>query len=101
VGLIMSVVVAVVEKKNAFLRFNAFQSLLIHGVAFALSFGFTVLSTMLSAMDAGILGLLVSLVSLVVSLGLLGLMIFMMIKAYGGEELQLPYIGPMAKKWSA
>ena len=33
IGLVMSVVVAVVEKQSRFLRFHAFQSLLLHGAA--------------------------------------------------------------------
>jgi uncharacterized membrane protein len=33
-------------------------------------------------------------------LALLGAVIFMMVKAYGNEEYELPVIGEMARKWA-
>jgi uncharacterized membrane protein len=35
----------------------------------------------------------------VVGVAFLGLTIFMMIKAYAGEETELPVVGPMARQW--
>ena len=96
IGLIFSIVVAVAEKKNRSVRFHAFQSLLLHAASFVLGFGVNVAQIALATMDLGAVGLLLSLVGM----AFLGLMIFMMIKANGGEEFELPVIGPMAKGWA-
>jgi uncharacterized membrane protein len=100
IGLIFSIVVAIAEKKSRSVRFHAFQSLLLHAVAFVFGFGLNVLQIALAAIDLGAVGLLFSLVGMVVGVAFLGLAIFMMIKANGGEEFELPVIGPMAKGWA-
>jgi uncharacterized membrane protein len=100
IGLIFSVVAAIVEKQSKFVRFHAFQSLLLHAAVFVLGIGFTILQIVLAMVHLGIVGLLLTLLRLLVGVGFLGLTIFMMIKANGGEELELPVIGEMAKKWA-
>ena len=100
IGLIFSIVVAIAEKKSRSVRFHAFQSLLLHAVAFVLGFGLNVMQIALATIDLGAVGLLLSLVAMVVGVAFLGLAIFMMIKANGGEEFELPVIGPMAKGWA-
>ena len=100
IGLIFSIVVAIAEKKNRSVRFHAFQSLLLHAVAIVLGFGLNVMQIALASIDLGAVGLLLSLVGMVVGVAFLGLAIFMMIKANGGEEFELPVIGPMAKGWA-
>ena len=100
IGLIFSIVVAIAEKKNHSVRFHAFQSLLIHAASFVLGIGLNVAQIALATMDLGAVGLLLSLVGMVVGVAFLGMMIFMMIKANGGEEFELPVIGPMAKGWA-
>ena len=99
IGLIFSIVVAIAEKKSRSVRFHAFQSLLLHAVAIVLGFGLNVMQIALATIDLGAVGLLLSLVGMVVGVAFLGLAIFMMIKANGGEEFELPVIGPMAKGW--
>lgn len=99
IGLIFSIVVAIVEKQSRFLRFHAFQSLLLHAAAIVLWIAF-VAAQAVAAMIAGPLALLVWVVELLVSLALLGLVIFMMVKAYNNEEQPLPLIGDMAKQWA-
>ena len=98
IGLIFSVVVAVVEKQSRFLRFHAFQSLLFHAVLIVLSVAVQVLTMVLSQL-AGLLGLLGSLFGLLVGLLALGVSVLMMIKAYNNEQYELPTIGQMAKNW--
>jgi uncharacterized membrane protein len=98
IGLIFSIVVAVVEKQSRFLRFHAFQSLLFHAALIVLSVAVQVLTMVLSQL-AGLLGLLASLFGLVVGLLALGVSVFMMIKAYNNEQYELPTIGQMAKNW--
>ena len=99
IGLVFSVVVAVVEKQSRFLRFHAFQSLLLHGAALVVLLGIQVLGMILSTIS-GVLAFLISLLSGLVGLGLLGLTIFLMIKAYNNEEYELPQLGQMAKGWA-
>ena len=100
IGLIFSIVAAIVEKQSKFVRFHAFQSLLLHGALIVLGIGFTILQILLAVVHLGIVGLLLTLLRLLIGFGFLGLSIFLMIKANGGEELELPVIGEMAKKWA-
>jgi uncharacterized membrane protein len=97
IGLIFSIVAAIVEKQSKFVRFHAFQSLLLHAAGVVVSIVFLILQIILAVIHLGILG---TLLRLVFGVGFLGLTIFMMVKANGGEELELPVIGEMAKKWA-
>jgi len=99
IGLVFSVVAAIVEKQSRFVRFHAFQSLLLHAAAIVLGIGINVLQVVLGMTGLGAVGLLLSLVGMVVGVAFLGLTIFLMIKANAGEELELPVIGPMARQW--
>jgi uncharacterized membrane protein len=100
VGLVFSVVAAIVEKQSRFVRFHAFQSLLVHAVAIVLGIGINVLQVVLGVAGlGGLVGLLLTLVGMVVGVVFLGLTIFLMIKANGGEEFELPVVGPMARQW--
>ena len=100
VGILFAIVAVIVEKQSRFVRFHAFQSLLLHAVWTVVGIGLWVVQ-MVAHMLLGVLGLLVSLLSLLVLLAGLGALIFMMIKAYNNEEFELPTIGEMARKWAA
>ncbi len=100
IGLVFSIVVAVAEKQSKFLRFHAFQSLLLNGALIVLSIAIQILNVVLAMLHLGIVSLLVSLLMILVGLGMLAVTIMMMIKAFGNEEYQLPVIGPMAQNWS-
>lgn len=99
IGLIFSIVAVIVEKQSRFVRFHAFQSLLLHAAIFVIGFGFTALSIILGFMHLGIASLLLLPVRLVVGLGFVGLCIYLMIQANNGQETELPVIGPMARGW--
>ena len=99
VGLVFSIAVAIVEKENKFIRFHAFQSLLLHGVEFILSFGLQAGAAVVG-IASSTLGALVSLLSLPIAVALLGLQIFLMIKANNNEEFKLPVIGDLATTWA-
>jgi uncharacterized membrane protein len=99
IGLVFSVVAAIVEKHSRFVRFHAFQSLLLHGVFIVLWIAITLVQIGLGIVGLGAVSLLVQLLSWVVGIALLGLTIFLMIKANGGEEFALPVVGPMARQW--
>jgi uncharacterized membrane protein len=97
IGLIFSVVAAIVEKQSKFVRFHAFQSLLLHAATVVLSIGLLIVQIILAVIHMGIVG---TLLRLLLGVGFLGLTIFLMVKANGGEEFELPVIGEMAKKWA-
>jgi uncharacterized membrane protein len=99
IGLVFSVVAAIVEKQSRFVRFHAFQSLLLHAVAIVLGLGVNVAQVVLGIAGLGAVGLLLSLVGMVIGVAFLGLTIFLMIKANGGEEFELPVIGTLARGW--
>ena len=99
IGLVFSVVAAIVEKQSRFVRFHAFQSLLLHGVFIVLWIAITGVQIGLGIVGLGAVSFLVQLLSWVVGIALLGLTIFLMIKANGGEEFELPVVGPMARQW--
>ena len=100
IGLVFSVVAAIVEKQSKFVRFHAFQSLLLHAAAIVIGIGLQVVNVVLAVVHLGIVGLLVSLLGLVVGIGLLAVSVFLMIKANANEEVELPVIGPMARNWA-
>ena len=99
IGLVFSVVAAIVEKQSRFVRFHAFQSLLLHGVFIVLWIAIVLVQVGLGIVGLGVVSLLVQLLSWVVGIALLALTIVLMIKANGGEEFELPVIGPMARQW--
>jgi uncharacterized membrane protein len=98
IGLVFSVVVAVVEKQSRFLRFHAFQSLLFHGALLIVSIGVQILLTIVGMVSSG-LALVGSLLWMLVGLGILAAVILLMVKAYSNEEYKLPVLGDMAQKW--
>jgi len=98
IGFIFSIVAVVVEKDNKFVRFHAFQSLLLHGAGFVVGFAIQVLS-IVAGMVVGALGGLIGLLGMPLGLALLGAQIYLMIKANNNEEFKLPVIGDMATQW--
>src|SRR5512134_4205512 len=99
IGLVFSVVAAIVEKQSRFVRFHAFQSLLLHGVFIVVWIAIVLVQVGLGIVGLGVVSLLVQLLSWVVGIALLALTILLMIKANGGEEFELPVIGPMVRQW--
>jgi len=99
IGFIFSIVAAIVEKQSRFVRFHAFQSLLLHAAAFVVSFGLYAAQMALGVANLGAVSLLLSMLGMVVGVAILALLVFMMIKANGGEEFEIPVIGPMARQW--
>ena len=96
IGLIFSIVVAIVEKQSRYLRFHAFQSLLFHAALVVCWVGLTIVGFILGAIH---LGLIMIPIQLLVGLAVLGLHILLMIKAYNNEQYELPTLGAMAKNW--
>ena len=99
ISLIYSIIVLVTEKENRLMRFHAFQSLLIFGALIVLCVAVTIVSIVL-AFVSSTLSMLFGLLFWVVVLGIVAVMIFLCIKAYGGEKVKLPVVGDMADKWA-
>ena len=100
IGVVFSIVAIIVEKQSRFVRFHAFQSLLVWGVSIVLLVALQV-AMLVSSMVSGLLGTLVWLVIVLVGLGLLALTVLLMMKAYNNEEYALPTIGELARKWAS
>jgi len=95
---VFAIVAAIVEKQSRFVRFHAFQSLLLHGAELVLCIGLGVAGTVLSAVS-GFMGLILFPIQILLLVVLVGLAILLMIKANAGEEYELPVIGKMARQW--
>jgi uncharacterized membrane protein len=101
ISLIYSIIVLVTEKNNKFVRFHAFQSLLITAAYVVVIVGVMLIGgVIVGVTGSGILASLLFLVYGVVILAFIGLMIFGCVKAYGGSNFKLPVVGDMADKWS-
>ncbi|HZS46692.1 MAG TPA: hypothetical protein VFC63_16580 [Blastocatellia bacterium] len=108
IGLIFSIIGVAMEKSNRFIRFHSFQGLILNIVLIALNFiigfivGFMAVGTAVATGNSGAANLGVSLVFTILVWGVriitLIVLIFMMIKAYGGAETELPGIGGFARK---
>jgi uncharacterized membrane protein len=85
VGFVTGVIFLLVEKENRFVRFHAMQSTL-------LFLGIVAIDILLQIVP--ILGALVVFIVVVPASAVLWL--FMMFKAYQGEEFKLPLVGQMA-----
>ena len=86
-GWVSGLVFILLEQENKFVRFHAFQSIIVFGVL-------TVASFILGWIPI-IGGFLAGLISL---LGLV-LWIVLMVKAYQGKRYKLPWSGDLAERW--
>lgn len=90
----------VLEKENRFVRFHAMQSILVGVASFVFWMAYSVLSTILAFIP--VLGwLVVAAVGFVASIGLFVLWIVLMVRAYQGQEWELPILGKYARQYSA
>ena len=87
-GWISGLVFLLLEQKNSFVRFHAWQSLLTFGAMSVI------------AVFAGWLPVLGNLVVPLVSLVTFVLWIVLMIKAFKGERYRLPIVGDIAEDWT-
>lgn len=99
VGFITGIVFLVLEpyNRNRNIKFHAWQSIFLNVGMIALMIGLSILSIILGAISLGILTILMTVVMLVIYLGFFGLWLFLMWKAYNGQKLVLPIIGPLAE----
>lgn len=101
ISVIYSIIVLVTDKENRFMRFHAFQSLLISGIYLVVIIALQVFSAIVVGVTgSGALASLLGLVVLLAVVAFLGAMIYGMIKGYQGEQFKFPVVGDMAEKWA-
>ena len=98
-GLITGILFLVIApyNQNRSVRFHAFQSIFLNVAWIGLWIVLTIFSVVVSNISL-MLAMLFGLVHMVIGLGFLVLWIYMIIKAYQGQKVVLPVIGPLAEK---
>lgn len=98
-GLITGVLFLVLAPYNQMkdVRFHAFQSIFLSVAWVAVWIAVSIVGSVLMAISFA-LSALVGLLSMLVGLGFLVLWIYLIIKAYQGQKVVLPVIGPLAEK---
>jgi uncharacterized membrane protein len=96
-GLITGIIFLVLEKDNRFVRFHAAQSIATSVIIILVSIGVSMVSSILVFIP--VLGwIAVLLLTLGLSIGTFILWVLLMIKAYQGQEWELPVAGGFARK---
>ncbi|MGC8793244.1 MAG: hypothetical protein ACP5U2_07615 [Bryobacteraceae bacterium] len=83
--------------QNRAVRFHAFQSIFFSVALFVIAVGLAILATIFFAMSFW-LGTLFGLLQTLFGLGVFVLWLYLMWKAYQGQKVVLPVIGPLAEK---
>lgn len=98
-GLITGILFLVIAPYNQdrTVRFHAFQSIFLNVAWIVVWIVLSVISGILMTITWALVALF-SLLHLLVGLGFLVLWIFMIVKAYQGQKVVLPIIGPLAEK---
>jgi len=97
---LLAIIFYLVKKEDKYLRFHSMQSILIWVAAFVAAVVLFIISTIVGFIPVigvlacvfGFAGVLVWLVAVVAAL-------YCAYKAFNGERYELPYIGPMARKY--
>src|SRR6476660_6107041 len=100
-GIVTGLIFVLLER-DPYVRFHAFQSILLTAAWVIFWVGFSVISGILAlAPILGFLALIVGfLLSIVLGLGGLLLWMVLIIRAYQGSRLKLPVIGDMAERYA-
>lgn len=95
--LIPAIIFLLVEpfNKDRFIRFHSWQSILFAVATFVINIALGILGIILSFVG---IGLILFPISMLFSLAVLVLWVVLLIKAFQGQEWQLPVIGDMAAK---
>lgn len=97
-GWVTGLIFFLIEKENKFVRFHAFQSIVVFGALSVLQIAIGIFISTLSTMGAGAIIPLFMMINNLVMLAILILWILLMVKAYQGEKFKLPIVGDMAEK---
>jgi len=97
-GLVTGILFLVLEpyNKDKTIRFHAFQSIFFHVALIALGIVLSILAGII--VHIPFFGWLILLLWPIFGLVCFGLWLFLMYKAYNGEKIVLPIIGPLAEK---
>ena len=96
-GLVTGIIFYVLEKDNKYVRFHAAQSIATSVIIIVISIGVSMLSSILVFIP--VLGwLAVLILTLGLSIGTFILWVLLLIKAYQGEEWELPVAGGFARR---
>ncbi len=85
-GFITGIIFLLVEKEDKFVRFHAMQSIVVFGAIFI---GATVIN---------IIPILGQILSVLISLGSVVLWVVLMVRAYQGQEWEVPVLGKIARE---
>jgi uncharacterized membrane protein len=99
VGFITGILFLVIEpyNKNRVIRFHAFQSIFLNVAIIAVLIVLGILTTALITVSFSMIAL-IGLLHLIINLAILALWVYMMVTAYQGKQVELPIIGPLARK---
>jgi uncharacterized membrane protein len=102
VPLLGGIIFLLLEKKNAFVRFWAMQSVLFGGALFIVFIVLTVVSVVFALLNIPVISWLVGkvtgLAAVVFWVGFLVLWVITIIKAFSNKEWEIPYLGKLARK---
>ncbi len=93
------ILVYFMKKEDSFVKFHGVQSILFGVVAYILSFGLGIVTSVLTFATMGVGGICVLILPLF-WLAVFVLWVFLMWKAYSGERYKLPYLGEMSEKYA-
>ncbi len=99
-GPVTGIIFLVLEKNSSFVKFHAAQSIGIFVIVFVAFIVLSIVSTTLSLIPivGWIVGLVLLFVSIIAGFGGLFLWLFLMYKAYSGEEWEFPWVGEQSRK---
>lgn len=107
-GPITGIIMYLLERENAFVRFHAAQSIAIFGLLFVANFALGMIGTIVatlaftgstgSFMVFSLLSLVVSLVGLAIAVAGLGLWVYLMIRTYQGKTPRIPVAAGLADR---
>jgi uncharacterized membrane protein len=101
--LIGGIIFFVIEKRDAFVRFYAMQSIILGGAWFLFAMVSSVVHMIVLALPAigVVLSIMWGLLAALIYLAFLVVFIITIVKAFMGERWEIPYIGPIAQKQSS
>lgn len=99
-GPITGILFYVIEPEDAFVRFHATQSIVVFGGLFVLSIALSVIFAILAVIPiiGWLFAILLALLAMIASLVALVLWLFLMYKAYSGDEYEVPIAAKYARK---
>jgi uncharacterized membrane protein len=99
IPLIGGIIFYILEKRDAFVRFYAMQSIIFGGAWILCSLVYQIILHILASIPAigGFFVVILGLVWALISIAFLIVFIITVIKAFSGVRWEIPYLGPMAR----